>query len=176
MCVRMYKYMNINRKLELKLIFEQSGLYGPCSKQCPFCLHDGGLMHDTYVDDMILKCCYLCHIVLNFGKMHIGKAILIHSELSQEEINGKVNRFFGKNKRMPLPLDIDAGAKLVKIPLYEYARKGNLEGEYKVFFTDRVIEGMKSYNMFSKDKVSVDLWSSDIFDKTPFCEMPKGGL
>lgn len=149
--------------------------HNPNDKQCTFCKCENILMHDTYINETILKSCYLCHIILNFDKIHIGKAILIHSQVPQKDMNALIHNFFAKNKYIPLPTDIDPHAKLIKFPLYKFAQMHQYIDEYKVFPTQRAHDGMKSQNMFSTNHTPkiIDMWSTIIFEKTPIYSIPQ---
>lgn len=109
---------------------------------CNFCGCNCKL-YITYLHEKKIKTksCYLCHIVVNFKRYHMGKMILVKSEKSQYEINKKTMTYFNETKNIINPLDLDKNALLIEMKIYDFIELNNkIFKNCVVFFTDHVIE------------------------------------
>jgi hypothetical protein len=97
-----------------------------------------------------VKCCYLCHIILNFRPAHASKMFLIKSHLSQKKINRLVNSQFQRGRVVDSVLRVDGVAQLIPLSVHRFVlfsdddRKQLLNDKlnYKVYFTYCVVSGM----------------------------------
>lgn len=104
--------------------------------KCLFCETKKNLLN-TYYKQEIINCCPLCNIIINFNKTYTFYAVLCHSKMSQLDIIKTTKKLYEENNIIPLPKEIDANAKYIKLPLYLFAQFENKEylKNYRVFFT-----------------------------------------
>lgn len=141
-----YKKKNINQE---KINFREN-LLSPDSDECEkkqnkdktcFCCGSKCKFYNTKLnnDKLILKTCYLCHIILNFSKYQMGKIFIIHTEKSQEEINKFINENFQKNNKIPTPKTFDEKCKFVKLSVFNYSlNPQNYDKNFKLYATDEI--------------------------------------
>lgn len=107
-----------------------------------------------------LKTCGLCNIVANFKTNSLGKCFLVHTDMSQTEINLKTLDFFNKNDYLPYPNDISHSVKLINISPYDFiniydlltSHQRTLFSDFKFMFTNKCYNllKVKSVNYFGK--------------------------
>lgn len=88
--------------------------------------------------------CYLCNVVVNFEKHHIGRVMLVQTNLSQLEINVKTIEYLSEHKKIPLPSHLDnAYTRIAENPYLYILNKLHFGGSddkknVKLFFTNIV--------------------------------------
>lgn len=130
----------------------------PNTNTCFLCGCDCKVLYTTYLHDKKIKTesCYLCHIVVNFKRYHMGKMILVKSKKAQCDINKETMEYFNETENIIDPLKLDKSALLIQIKLYDFTELNNkkLFKNCVVFFTDNVIDHLvsKQHNFFIKAK------------------------
>jgi hypothetical protein len=81
------------------------------------------------------KKCRLCHMIKSVNIKYMNELILCRSDLSQKDIVRETLQFILKNKKNPLPQEIDPQVKLSEYPLYKYNKELCNLG-HKIFVTN----------------------------------------
>lgn len=159
--------MSFNKYLKLTLDKEvdydnyeysyEGGICNICGSSCDN-------VYLTYLFDTKkkTKACYLCHIVTNFKRYHMGKVILAKSNLTQGEINKKTLEYFNENNNIPIPTKIDKSVKIINVQVYQFIKhydsldkdKRKIFNNIVVFFTGEVEKNLSRNNrsFFTTDK------------------------
>lgn len=137
----------------------KSGVCGTCGSNC-------NVSFTTYIvaNNICVKTCYLCHIVMNFKKYHSNKIFLIKSKLSQLEIIKKILDNYNNYRQIPNPITVDKSCKLIKnLNLIDYMENPTNFPDIKLYFNPNVLGHLNCViqNMFSKQKVEDDMTLSN---------------
>lgn len=144
------------------------------NNKCNFCDSYCKQLYITYIHPKKIKtkACYLCHIIVNFKKYHMGKVILVKSDMNQLQINKTVMEYFSNFGIIPSPSKIDKDVQFVNIQVFEYinifkniSSSHNLN--FVVFFTNNVIKnlGIRQTNLFiAKDENEKPIYDLKFFD------------
>lgn len=116
------KYLKLN--LDYEDIDSDDYEYGKADGSCNICGSSTNNTYITYLHEIKTKAkaCYLCHVVTNFKKYHMGKVFLAVSNLTQEEINIKTMKYYIKNGIIPLPSEIDNTCKKINMQVYQFIK------------------------------------------------------
>jgi hypothetical protein len=129
---------------------------------CFFCELEFDKIYKQYVAFLYelekkTKTCFLCYIVVNFKRYHIGSAILVKSKLNQRTINTKTLEYFQKFKSIPIPTDLDKTSLIIEMQCFEFANmqdfsvKEKIFDDYRVFFTGNAEKGLIIYKRPQKN-------------------------
>lgn len=82
---------------------------------CMVCNGNCTNTYTTYVynENVAIKTCYLCNIIMNFKKYNINKMLLIKTTKSQTFINKNVLQHYSNYRTIPILSDIDKNAKKI---------------------------------------------------------------
>ena len=129
------------------------------SNKCPFCQIENQKMYPTYDQSKNIQTntCYLCNLVYNFERRHIGKIFLCLSEFDQNKINNMTWNKFLENKKIPYPNEIDQNVKIIRYSILKFMIHPNKDEfkNFKIFFTNEIFESIKKNDeiiFFTKSK------------------------
>jgi len=137
---------------------------------CVFCGSKCKMTYITYIHakQIKTKACYFCHIVMNFKKYHIGKVLLIKSDLGQSMVNKvMMEHYYGNGEMMTLE-ELDENATVIPIQSFEFANLmshadkkvlSSVFKEFVVFFTEEMTKLLvpTTKNIFIKQSTVSDL-------------------
>jgi hypothetical protein len=125
---------------------------------CIFCGCKCKRTYITYIHKKQIKTmgCYLCHIVTNFKKYHIGKVILIKSKLNQYDINKTIMEHYYNHGTVLTLEEIDKDAKMIPVQTFEFAnlisnsKVNSMFKNFVIFFTEEITKTLnpKQKSMF----------------------------
>jgi len=123
---------------------------------CNICESECKKIYSTtiYDEKITIKTCYLCNIVCNFKGCHIGKAFLVKSKLSQQEINKTTLKYFYENGFVPKPQDVDADCEIIRKSIYASIYNNECDN-YKIMFTNELSKSLINNNPFVKNKTFI---------------------
>lgn len=122
----------------------------------------------TYINDELMPCCMLCHILTNFIPQYSKQIHICTSKLSQIEIITRTVNYIIKNRHIPNILDIDECAKTVKLrPVKFFNNLVDYEHDnYKIFFSEELaIAGILFNCSESGDNKYDSEYSADEYNK-----------
>jgi hypothetical protein len=109
------------------------------NKKCKFCEEKNKFIN-TFYNNEIFNCCPLCNVTVNFNKSYTFYCVLCYSELSQIDIIKKTKKIYKETGLIPFPKELDNNVKYINIPVYLYAKFENKNSNFKLFFTNKVID------------------------------------